>query len=579
MKKILGNIVALGLFIFAQARAQEIALRSSSMDGKQIENAIIGQPFIVHVTISPASSTHSQPELSYDPSLHVRQAGFQMQSINGASQITYNYRVYAEKEGTYTFGPARLQTSQQSLVSNTLQIKVLAEAPASTSKQKREVPKAFLRLTTDKKHVFVAEKVRCNLRFYYVHNKVQLRHIGEPEPTQCEYFTIQKKQGPEAGQETIDGVEYDYKEWSWELYPKNPGSCLIPAYYADYNLPSRRDDFFSLFSSVLNGVSEQKRVYSNGVSLNVKPLPGGKSDNQAVGSFDSYTASIDSRALKQGEGAVLTLSLVGDADFDRIEQPALAHMPTELKWYESKVSVTPLPTGMQQKNFEYILQGTKSGDWVIPSQEFTFFDTKTKRYKTLQTTPISVHVIPMNGQGRRNQEVIDDNQPEAAQVQSDEQIDALPLAQGPWLATQDKVIPWRLLAIMCVMLAGISAFIVLAIMIKSGGMPLAAQKKYAYVKAQKQIAKAQKKYDYSLLYTAMQNFVALKSNNNGYQLSESELLALLSKLGVSENIKHRWEQFWQQLAEARFGFKAENLSRPELFIQAQEWLQFWQELL
>ncbi|BDC34843.1 hypothetical protein Noda2021_08010 [Candidatus Dependentiae bacterium Noda2021] len=578
MKKILGNSIALVLFVFVHSSAQEIAIKSSSMDGKELEYAVVGQPFLVHVMLSPASSTHTQPELSYDQSLHVRQAGFQMQSINGASQITYNYRVYAEKEGTYSVGPARLQTNQQSLVSNTLRINVVAEAPVTTSKHKREAPKAFLRLSTNKKQVFVGEKVRCFLRFYNVPNKVQLRHIGEPEPTQCDYFTIQKKQGPQSGQESIDGVDYDFKEWSWELYPKDAGSCLIPAYYADYNLPSRRDDFFSLFSSVLNGVSEQKRVYSNGVSLTVKPLPASKKDTQAVGTFESYTASIDSRALKQGEGAVLTMSLVGDADFDRIDQPALLDMPAQLKWYESKVTTAVTSTGMQQKNFEYIVQGTQAGDWVIPSQEFTYFDTKSKRYKTVQTTAINVHVIPMNGYSRRNQETVAEDETQTASVQSDQEIEPLPLAQGPWHASQEKFMPWRLLVITCIMLAGLSALAVLTIMIKSGGMPLQAQKKYAYAKAQKQIAKAQKKYDYSLLYNALQQFIALKSNNSSY-LSESELMALLSKLGVSENIQSKWEQYWQQLAEARFGFKVENLSSPELFVQAREWLQFWQELL
>lgn len=550
------------------------------MDGKELEHAILGQPFLVHVTLSPASNTHLQPELAYDPSLHVRQAGFQMQSINGASQITYNYRAYAEKEGTYSIGPARLQTQQQSLVSNTLKVKVITEPLASNIKNKREAPKAFLRLSSDKKHVFVGEKVRCFLRFYNLHNKVQLRHIGEPEPSQCEYFTIQKKQGPETGTEVIDGIEYDFKEWSWELYPKNPGSCLIPAYYADYNLPSRKDDFFSLFSSVLNGVSEQKRVYSNGVALQVKPLPTTQVTNQAVGTFESYTASIDTRALKQGEGAVLTLSLIGDADFDQIDQPGLLQMPPELKWYESKQSLVPLASGMQKKNFEYIVQGTKPGDWVIPSQQFTYFDTKLKRYKTVQTTAIQVHVIPMNGYARHNQEA-KEKEPELKkdEPESDEQIEVLPLAQGPWQESVPQSLPWRLLVIVSIMLAGLTALSILVIMIKAGDMPLRAQKKYAFRKAQKQLAKAQKTHDYYLLYNSMQSFIALKSNNRGYQLSESELLELLNKLGVSKNLQDKWQQFFERLAEARFGFKSDSISSSELFTQAHEWLQFWEELL
>ncbi|MFZ5953551.1 MAG: BatD family protein [Candidatus Dependentiae bacterium] len=575
MKNILGNIYYLFLVLSITLSAQEISLDVATTDGDQLNQALVGQPFLAQVTIAPATSTHVQPELSGNEHMHIRPAGFQMQTINGASHITFNYRVYADAEGMFVLGPARLTTNNQSLVSNQVTVKVVADIDSG---KKAKEAKAFMRLSCDKTEVVVGEKIRCTLRFYTSHKRIQLRHVGEPELNQCP-FTVQKKQGPFSGVEDIDGTSYEYFEWSWELYPQSAGNCLIPAYYADYSMPSKKDDLFAMFTSVFATMNEQKRVYSNGVRLRVNELPQTQHHAQAVGTFQSFKASVESHAIKQGEGTVLTLELIGDSDFDRLDILPLQGMTPTLKWYESKKQVIQQDNNQQKKVFEYIIQATQAGDWEIPAQKFIYFDTQKRAYRTLTTSPLTIHVIAVNNQ--KNNQPIQENQlgPEEL-TEKKEDDSAIPaLAEGPWNATTEKIIPWNFFIMLCILIAGASGGLIIFRMLQQGSLPFMSSHVFALKKVQKSISKAQKTMNYQLLYQEVRSFVIQKTAIDQEADFENQIASVFKYRAVPSQIQHQWEDFWKQLSEARFGLFKDKNQFADLFDRAHKWVVFWEELV
>ncbi len=254
----------------------------------------------------------------------------------------------------------------------------------------------------------------------------------------------------------IDGVEYDYHEWTWELYPQQEGTCLIPAYSADYIMPNKKNDLFSMFTAVFPTVNEQKRVYSNGLSLSVKKLPPTKIPAQAVGTFQGFKARLESHAIKQGEGTVLMLELEGDADLEHIKSIQLLGVPQGLRWYESKQHIVPTQSSNQKKLFEYIIQATQAGDWEIPSQSFVYFDTNKRAYRTLKTSPVALHVVALSP-AKENQTQKEPTQPVQLITHDSEsqECSAFEIAQGPWAYSRSAVIPWTYLFFICLSSAAV----------------------------------------------------------------------------------------------------------------------------
>lgn len=571
MKSIHGKLCALVVLVNAHVFAQEMVLELATTDGDKLDQALVGQPFLARVTIAPATSSYSQPELSHSDHLQVRPAGFHMQSINGASEITYNYRVYADAEGVFKIGPARLTTQQQSLVSNDVSVTVVPFAHNQSVKSKHE--KAFMRLVCDKKEVVVGEKVRCALRFYTSSKRIQLRHVGEPEIDHCPYSTY-KKQGPTRGVETIDGTAYDYHEWTWELYPQQEGACLIPAYYADYSMPNKKNDLFSMFTSVFPTVNEQKRVYSNGLSLNVKKMPPTKTGAQAVGTFQSFKAQVESHALKQGEGTVLTLELIGDADLENIKQLPLHDVPSGLRWYESKQHIVSIDANNQKKLFEYIIQATQAGDWEIPSQQFVYFDTNKRSYKTLKTLPLTLHVIAVSGSKEKpvkqeNTTTVEHQSPPS----SIHDEDVFEIAQGPWAASQQMIIPWLYLLIACLM-SGSGVLLYALKTLKSDRSPAS----YTRAQLHKLIDKARKNNDYAALYCLMRGWLLARPGSAENDSLEQMVESLAKRNEVSYEKQQQWQQFWNQLSEVQFGARPGLDNGFSLFDAALHWIDFWEEL-
>lgn len=367
-----------------------LEVRSDSTIPNQV---IIGQPFFLEVTIKDISGAIPHITINGIEKFNPKETGSFRSNVNGKVTARYSYQLRINKLGTYTLGPASIDYQNQTIVSNTAQITVVQDmhAPSSNNSNHQSEYKAFLRLIIDETSVVIGQAIHCTLRFYYQDPSLSLNNVTMPELPAFEIKEVGKLQ---TGITDYNGITYRYAEWKWEMFPLQAGEFTIPAYNADYEIPSKDNGMLGSFFMLINR-SERKRVYSNAITLKVNPLPPYTEPIKAVGVFERFTADITPNVIKEGEAMVLGLEIEGSGNMHTLEIPIL-NIPKELKYYPSNTTILKSEHADEssKKRFEFIVQGLESGDFQIPEQTFTYFNTEKHEYVTMYSSTLSVSIMP-----------------------------------------------------------------------------------------------------------------------------------------------------------------------------------------
>ncbi len=190
------------------------------------------------------------------------------------------------------------------------------------------------------------------------------------------------------------------------LYPQKTGKLNIEPLTLDVKVqvPTNRRDIFG--SRMVKMVS--RTVAAGNRTINVKPLPeAGKplGFSGAVGDFD-FEVSTNKSKLKATEALQATIKVSGKGNLKLFELPKLT-LPSSLEVYEPEHSekVSTNLSGMQgQIADNYTIVPSFQGKYPIPSVSFSYFDLKTKRYKTITSDEIVINVNegPINNSAERN---------------------------------------------------------------------------------------------------------------------------------------------------------------------------------
>lgn len=357
-------------------------------------------PFAVTVSVLDGDQDTGSVELAVPNQIKVmgRSHSTSISMVNGkySSQVAHVYQLYALQEGPIKIGPARLKNGDQSIESNVLDLTV-AKAPEQPQSEKK--PAVLCRLTADKKTVVVGEPVVVRLTIL---SRGQITQFGM-EPQKFSGFMVKEIQKDIHRREEFNKVMYDVFEKRFVLIPSEQGQKVIDPVKLAYNVPVRirqqnrglfGDPFFSAFFE--QDRVEQKITISNALSITVDPLPEDQGQIDGVGEFMVFHASLNKKEAYVNEALTLKLELVGMGNLDQVPTPKLI-LPPFIKAYESKASIQEdLTTDYHggKKSFEYVVQIAQEGDAEIPSQLFTYFDTRTKTIKTLKTPVLPVHLTP-----------------------------------------------------------------------------------------------------------------------------------------------------------------------------------------
>lgn len=522
----------------------DISLRITDENGTPLESAGVGRPFLLHADIKSSHDIQRELVITHLDRYEHYRSGVQMTNINGARSTVYTYRCRIDAMGTHILGPAVIEGAPEK--SNILSV-VVGEKPEYKQPQKKEDEKVLFRITLEPEQLVVGQKAIICARFYATDSRTQLRTMTLPA---ISAFRIPSKQGPFYGAEEINRVKYDFIEWRYEVFAKEPGSIFIPAFCADYQMPNARSSFF--FWSAQPTLN---RIYSNGVRAVIDPLPPHPHAKRAipdfVGSRAAAHASLQPAQAKIGEGILYTITFEGDGDLEPLKAPVLKGLPDGLKYYDSKV--TPIaennPDELPKKQFEYVLQGMKEGSWQIPAQQFEVFDVDQRKYITVSTLPFQLHICAG---------AIVAKQPSpdpVSALQTKEEVSKIrSIAQHePWYPAPERTpINWVVfLMLVCAPGAYVGFEYARTYFVRYANPKRRVHN--AYAQARTAIEQVGRNKHYDQLYHI---FIQLFSDVYAVEPQHISLEFITQKLRVSGSSKEliaEWEDFFAQLSASAFG--------------------------
>jgi hypothetical protein len=580
------GIVSLITFFALGAQEPQLLLRVVDHNNIPIKEAVVGYRYKIELLAT--GITQSLPTITIPGSEQFQTFGreMQMRTVNGESSATHRLNIKVEKPGEFLLGPVEIVVNGKAVQSKSCVVRVVADTAAAQKSRARAAQEAdeldvFARLSLNKKRAVIGEKIEATLRFYVCGAPITVSSIVKPECTEC---TMGAYREPLSGREVIKGKSYGYLEWSWDVYATQEGSITIPAYLVEYDIPQRTSSHNGLFHSLF-GMPERKRVYSNAASLVASALPPTDQAVQAVGVCKRLNARIQPAVIKEGEAAVLTLELEGDADLDALTTPPLVDMPSGLKWYASKAT-THAPTqvgGCAVRAFEYIVQGVSAGDHIIPAQSFFCFDTHKHAYCTLESTPISIAVAVAARQAAPIRAgSVDALSPDERAELAQDSLGLAPLDVGdPCACVPSYGMPWWLFAVLAIIPSvffGGRALRHYRATVRSRHAPYY-RRMHAYATARAALKKAQKLQQPMHIYAIMLTFFASRVGSDAGPMSQELIHRALHNADVAPAQLHAWDLYFTRIAHVAF----ESTSKPQptdsLFEEGFMWLAVFEKKL
>jgi hypothetical protein len=321
--------------------------------------------------------------------------------INGVRSFskTYSYFLAPKKRGEFTIGQATIKIDGE--VYKTLPVKISVSAAIEKPKDPNDPnyiasEKIHLVAEVSNSKPYLNEAITVVYKLY-VAQGVGVRNSREIDKPRYSDFWSQNidVEGLGAQQGSYKGEDYLYVVLKKTvLYPQKTGKLNIEPLSLDVTVevPSnRRDVFGRSFTNTVN-----RRVSAGKRTINVKPLPEkGKPEgfSGAVGSF-AFKLKTNKKELKTSEAFEVNLEVSGNGNLKLFKLPALI-LPSALEVYEPEhiEKVRTLVSGMRGRITDsYTVVPNDPGSYPIPSVSFSYFDLKSKRYKTLRSERLIITV-------------------------------------------------------------------------------------------------------------------------------------------------------------------------------------------
>ena len=394
MKKILLSIILFfGLFI---TNAQTITVTTDK------NPALVGEQILIKYTVNAKAKDFKSPNfqglriLSGPNSSSSSSYSF----VNGESKseitTTYSYYVSASKEGNYTISSASVNANKKTISSNPLTIKVVKGKKQENNNIEKNL---FITVNTTKKNIIVGEQIIVS---YKLHTRLELENTELSQlPNLNGFWKKDLESSSRFKREVIDGIPYNtaiikktvltaQKSGKLEIDPIKV-TCSIRI----TNQRNRRDPFANFFNTY--NVKEEI-ISSKKITINVKDLPGPKPSNFSggVGNFE-ISSKTDKNELNANDALTYTIKLTGTGNIELIK-PFIIDFPKDFEVYDPKITEKIFQGGNKRsiKTFEYLLIPRYKGEYKIPTYNFSFFDTKQKKYVTKKTQVHNINVLKSN---------------------------------------------------------------------------------------------------------------------------------------------------------------------------------------
>jgi BatD DUF11 like domain len=334
-----------------------------------------------------------------------------IQNINGklTQSVNFTYLFYygikPKKAGAFLFPALSCVIEGATYATNPFTITVGKE---QSQAQPTEVTAS---LVLNKKNLYKGEQALLTVRVAQKANaQVQLVDQGfaimfdKLEKEMSKDFAVSRLFTQLKGvHEVVNGENIFSVKAQYSLVVLSTGALtILPVpfnYVSIKQVRSRRNDPFADFFGgdpfFGGGVQQvQKSVMSNGLSVQVNPLPPPPPGfSGAVGNF-TLNATADPHEVPAGEAVTVSLVVRGNSRPNSMADIALPPLADcEVFPPEKHVAVDTTPNGIScQKGCKYLVVPKQEGSVVIPALSWIYFDPAAKSYKTLSSEPVTIAV-------------------------------------------------------------------------------------------------------------------------------------------------------------------------------------------
>lgn len=390
MRKIFLVIV---LSIFSFVIAQEVRATVSS------NNIQLSDVFTFKVE---ALNTNKNPEVDLAPLLNdfsiisgpAQQTN--MQWINGksTSSRSLSWSLVAKREGKLTIPPLTVKLGKNVVQTHSI-VMTIAE-----SDKNYESNELFLSIEVDKNRAYVGEQITVSYKLFTRVN-MTVQNVNFPKHSGFwteELFIPQQVNFKDV---VLEGVSYKMATlYRIALFPTKAGRLELTPMTMNCNVvvKSKSNNFFNdPFFGSFGNQTVPKVLRTKQTVINVQEFPGEIPEGftGAVGDF-KISSSIVPKNVKANNAITLKVQFKGTGNIDVLSLPEI-QFPQNIEVFSPTVKTEKEPfrdqiTGTVTK--EYILIPRKTGRYVIPKIEITYFNPKARAWRSTATQPLEISVKP-----------------------------------------------------------------------------------------------------------------------------------------------------------------------------------------
>ena len=411
MKKLI--IILMALIAYStQMLADKVAFTASAPDA-----VVVGDQFRLSYTVTTQKVKDFRApsikgfDVLMGPS---RSQQSNTQIVNGnvtsTSSITFTYILMANNAGEYTIPGASIVADGDQMVSNSVRIKVLPQDQGDSNSSSSSSTHSssgtgvsnqdlFITASASKTNVYEQEAFVLTYKIYTRESNLQLNNAKLPDFKGFHSQEIEMTTNARWTPDHYQGRNYYTTVYrQFVLFPQQSGKLYIdPAQFQmTVGKPVQSDDpFDAFFNGGSNVIEIKKSISTPKIAINVNPLPAGKPADFSggVGEFN-ISSSINNKELKTNDAITIKLVISGTGNLKLISNPEIK-FPDDFEVYDPKVDnqVRLTREGLTgNKVIEYLAIPRHAGTYKIPGVSFSYFDIRSKSYKTLKTEEYVINV-------------------------------------------------------------------------------------------------------------------------------------------------------------------------------------------
>lgn len=331
-------------------------------------------------------------------------------NVTSTSSITFTYILMANNAGEYTIPGASIVADGDQMVSNSVRIKVLPQDQGDSNSSSSSSTHSssgtgvsnqdlFITASASKTNVYEQEAFVLTYKIYTRESNLQLNNAKLPDFKGFHSQEIEMTTNARWTPEHYQGHNYYTTVYrQFVLFPQQSGKLYIdPAQFQmTVGKPVQSDDpFDAFFNGGSNVIEIKKSISTPKIAINVNPLPAGKPADFSggVGEFN-ISSSINNKELKTNDAITIKLVISGTGNLKLISNPEIK-FPDDFEVYDPKVDnqVRLTREGLTgNKVIEYLAIPRHAGTYKIPGVSFSYFDIRSKSYKTLKTEEYVINV-------------------------------------------------------------------------------------------------------------------------------------------------------------------------------------------